>query len=213
MSIKIKNINDTVFLGKVVNSDDPLFMFRCKVKVVGMFDDIEDDLLPWVFPKNSASFAGSGFGDGQYPKVGTWVKVEFPHNDIYSGEYYGIPNIEPALQTELNGDYKNSIVFAYDIDEELKVMYTQAQGFLISSGENIINIKKIDGEIIITADSKVIIEAPKIELSEGANEPIMLGDSFNAIWKIHSHVGNLGAPTGPPLQPIDTALSKRNTSK
>jgi len=203
MSIKIKNIKDHEFVGQVINSDDPLRMFRCKIKVSGLLDGIDDEMLPWIFPANTNVFGESGYGNGNYPKEGSWVKVRFPHNDIYSGEYLGLPNPDPGMQEFFKTEeYKNSKVFVFDIEEKLQVLYTQSQGFLILVENGYVNVTK----------DKVIINAPNIELGEGAVESIIKGDSFNAIWKTHTHVGNLGAPTGPPLQPIDSTLSKQNTT-
>ena len=213
MGIKIKNISEHEFVGKIVVSEDPMNLYRCRVKVLGLFDDLEDTMIPWCFPSATTTFGGSGAGSGSYPKVGTWVKVKFPHNDIYSGEYMGIPNMEPALADELEGDAINSHVFAYDVDETLKFMYTQAQGFIIQLGDEIINLKKEDGELHIVTTTKVFIETTDAEIVASAEikldapkitvngDHLVRWEEMQALFDVHQHVGNMGAPTGPPNPP------------
>jgi len=57
-------------------------------------------------------------------------------------------------------------------------------------------------DIKIIASSKVVVDAPAIELSEGATEAVIKGTTFQGLFNAHTHNGNMGAPTGPPLAPL-----------
>jgi hypothetical protein len=207
MGIKIKNIRDHEFIGQIIESEDPMNIYRCKVKVVGLFEGVDDDMIPWFFPASTNSFASAsgGAGNGSYPKVGTWVKVKFPHNDIFSGEYMGIPNLHPGLVDELDGDAENSHIFVYDVDESLKMMYTQAQGFIIQLGDEVINLKKEDGVLHISTTSQVFLETPEILTPKGH---LVKYEEMKDMYDSHMHLGNLGAPTGAPLAPYTMAITE-----
>ena len=61
--------NNTYF-GKVVINDDPERIGRCKVKVLGVFDELQDNDLPWAFPAYNMAFAGGeskGYGSISVP--------------------------------------------------------------------------------------------------------------------------------------------------
>lgn len=210
------DLRDKVWVGEIISTDDPIKHYRCKIKIFGLLDEIEDDHLPWIFPGNNLSFAGEegGFGSGSYPKVGTVVKVKFPFGDIYSGEYYSIQNINESLMNEISEDYVNSNILAYDVDENLKLMYTQNQGLMFKLRDNFINIDKddnikiednsgnlieilnSDGKITIKANTEIEVEAPKIKMGTAAIDAFIKGDTFGKIFDNHFHIGNLGAPTG-----------------
>lgn len=62
----------------------------------------------------------------------------------------------------------------------------------------------------VNAKDSVMVEAKEIKLGEKAVEAVILGDTFKTIFDTHTHTGNLGAPTTPPLAPMPpTALSKK----
>jgi hypothetical protein len=146
-SMLTNDLRSKTWIGRIIENEDPLRQFRCRVRIFGLLDDIEDEMLPWFFPSGNNTFASTengGFGDATYPKKDTLVKVSFPFGDIYSGEYFAIQHINPSLSAELEDDYENSQIIRYDEDEELKVLFTQQQGFLIHLRENIINIDKDD---------------------------------------------------------------------
>jgi hypothetical protein len=47
-----------------------------------------------------------------------------------------------------------------------------------------------------------VIDASSIELGEGAAEAVIKGNTFQSIFNAHTHIGNLGAPTSPPIVPL-----------
>ena len=67
------------YLGRVVFNEDPTYSGRCKIKVLGLFDDFEVEQIPWFVPKSSTVFSSEkGFGSISIPKLNTIVRVRFP---------------------------------------------------------------------------------------------------------------------------------------
>lgn len=61
---------------------------------------------------------------------------------------------------------------------------------------------KRGGTIEILAATKVIVNSPAVELGDGTLEKIVNGEAFQTLFNNHTHTGNLGAPTSPPLSPM-----------
>jgi hypothetical protein len=61
----------------------------------------------------------------------------------------------------------------------------------------------------INATSKAWIDSPKIHLGKNAIEAVIKGNTFQALFNSHIHIGNAGAPTSPPTIPLNgSELSK-----
>lgn len=173
----------TEWMGIIVNTDDELFMGRCKVKVFEKFDELPDDVLPWAFPSYSSVFAKTGDDGGagsfSYPKVGTLVRITFQNGDLYSPEYSVVQNLNKKMQSEISSSYTNSQVVVYDEDEDMKIIYTQDGGLLIWHKGSFMRIDKdkhitinhvgspskqtfIDGHIRIDSTTDIIEKSPMI---------------------------------------------------
>lgn len=61
----------------------------------------------------------------------------------------------------------------------------------------------------VTATGNATIEGTNVNLGAGASEAVIKGDTFAQIFNNHVHLGNLGASVSPPLQPMNSALSKK----
>lgn len=179
------NRNHTYF-GKVVINDDPERMGRCKVRVLGIFDELKDDDLPWSFPAYNSTFAGGdskGYGSISVPKIDTVVRVRFENGDAYTPVYWSIPIVNEAMKAEIDASYLNSHVLTYDEDENMKIMYTPSLGLkyhlngshLTINPDNSITIEheatqsviELNGSnITIVANNQTEITAPtKIEIN------------------------------------------------
>lgn len=119
------------YVGKVIYIDDVTHTGRCKVRVFGLFDYLKDENVPWFTPGNIDKFSSDGGGCIDIPKVGSIVKVKFPNGDFYSGEYFGLPMLDPKLVKEIEDDYEDAHVLLFDADEELAVIYQKMTGFKI----------------------------------------------------------------------------------
>jgi len=69
-----------------------------------------------------------------------------------------------------------------------------------------------DGTLTISAPTKVVVNSPDVELGEGTLEKILNGEKFQTRFNQHKHLGNLGVPTGIPIEPSD-ASDLSNTVK
>ena len=57
---------------------------------------------------------------------------------------------------------------------------------------------------------KIQIFSDNVEIGKAALEKIVNGETFQTLFNAHTHTGNLGIPTGPPLIPMDaTHLSAK----
>ena len=134
------------YIGRVVYNEDPTFSGRCKIRVFGIFDELDETLIPWFSPMSMNVFSSAkGAGSISVPKIGAIVRVRF-QNDIYSGEYTNIQNIDPSLIEEIKDDYQNTHVLCYDADKDLIVMYQPMTGFKIHLGGSMIKVDS-DGTI------------------------------------------------------------------
>ena len=61
----------------------------------------------------------------------------------------------------------------------------------------------------ITATDKVLVDSPLIELGKTAIEHVIKGDTFQKLFNNHTHIGNQGISTSPPMIPLNgTELSQ-----
>lgn len=233
--LKREDLIGKIFIGEIIDNNDPEKEGRCKIKVFGVFDgDITPESIPWAQPFNRKMFAGGedgGYADISVPKIGTYVRVQFAEGDLMSPEYLSIQSVNPVVKTEISDTYLNSHVIAYDIDENLKIFYTPGKGIniFLKNSQILINpdssitiehadtqsiIELIGPKINIVAREKVTVTAPNvlidhtdtIELGEGATERLVLGDSFLKLFNTHTHIGNMGVPTSPPTRPMQSIV-------
>lgn len=119
------------YVGKVIYNEDPTFTGRCKVRVFGLFDGLDDEFVPWFAPVNSGIFSTQGGGSLSIPKIGDIVRVQFSNNDLYSGEYMSLQCLDPELVKEIKDDYLGTHVLLFDAEAELMVLYQVNTGFKI----------------------------------------------------------------------------------
>lgn len=140
------------WLGEVVDISDPLKQGKCRIIVFGLFEDLDNEHIPWAAPVNSGTFSSieeGGSGSISIPKLGSIVRVQFNNGDIYAPEWIAIQNINPTLLSEIGDDYEGTHVLLYDVDEELKVIYQKNRG---------IQIYLKGSQVTINPDSSITIE-------------------------------------------------------
>lgn len=195
------------YRGEVTDNQDPAQRGRLKVRVPAVLGNEEFWAMPCV------PYAGTGTGSYCIPSPNTGVWVEFEGGDpsypIWSGCYWADGELPPDTTGEA--------------DPDKKILHSE-QGLVVSLDDsaNEINIGDVDGNNLLTvsvnagqvkilASSKVIVEAPMIELVEGAPHPLVFGDSllqyFNQLinaFNTHMHVGETAA--GIPVSPAPPSL-------
>ena len=147
------DFKDNHWMGIVVNANDSTFAGRCKVRVFGLFDSIEEQHIPWAYPIISNIFAGDGAGSISIPKIGQIVRIQFNNGDISSPEYTAIQNIDSTLIQKIKDDYQGTHVLLYDPAAELTVMYQPTSGFQIYYKQTVFQI---------TPDSMLTLQSPNI---------------------------------------------------
>jgi hypothetical protein len=214
------NLDGTTWLGEVVDIADPLKIGRIKVKVFGKFDQIPTEDIPWAYPgNNSTGSSATGGGFFSVPKLKSMVSVKFDNGNLYHPEYFFTQKISDEVKAEIENSYDNAHIIIYDTVTEgkLKIFFTEEKGLMIDYKETQINIKPDKTVNITTTDAvnvkckDLIIEhSNTIELGKGAKEKVVLGDTFMKLFNQHQHIGNLGAPTSPPVAPMTpTHLSQK----
>ena len=188
---EIQNIvNDdlkaTTWLGFVEDNEDPKLEGRCRVRVLGKFDDridpedpesdfiIPTEHLPWARQSTNIT-GGSSSGGGllSFPKVGALVSVKFNEGNIYMPEYFYNVHVSDEVKDEVQNSYQNSHVIVYDtafgIDSEgenqrdgehIKIFFTEEKGLMLdyatTEGSSIINIRPDNSIFIERAGGKAI---------------------------------------------------------
>jgi len=201
------------YRGSVVDNLDPSNLGRLKVRVPGVLGDQTMWALPCV------PYAGAGSGVYLVPEPDTGVWVEFEAGDIsrpiWSGCWWGegqLPADEEGAVTaphvRLIRSEKALIIELDDSDQRI----TLSGG----SGGNQITIEVQPGVIKIKGETKVIVDAPQVELGGNVSQPLVLGgellqylNQLVAIYNTHLHPGefamNVPVTPAPPVPPLPPA--------
>lgn len=206
------------FRGRVTDNQDPQNVGRIKAQVPDVLREVETG---WALP--AAPYAGNGVGVYTIPAVDANVWIEFEAGDvsrpIWTGCFWGtgkLPKDETAAATS----------------PDKKIIRTE-QGLLLSfddggktialsdsNGRNLIKFQVNQGQIKMQAATKVVVEAPQIELVQNATHPLVFGDNLLqylnqlvAMFNSHIHPGETlfglpitPAPPVPPFPPATPSL-------
>ncbi len=145
---KISAIVEQSYLGKVVDTTDPNYEGRCKIRVFGVFgaeddtqlENIVSDDIPWAYPLFPAVFGQKGSGQFSTPKKDQIVRVFFD-GDQYHPFYYSISELDPKLKEKVKADYINFHGIYFDEEEKIRIYFAQKTGLLINYDDSTINIK------------------------------------------------------------------------
>lgn len=201
------------FYGKyravVLDNQDPEQVGRLQLQVPAVLGTLAS---AWALP--CAPYAGPGVGLHAVPPVGAAVWVEFeagnPELPIWSGGWWG--HGEPPADERGRAATpplkllrsESGLLLALDDDGHTA---TLSDG----QGSNLVRISVDSGEIRVQCTAKVIVEAPQIELTEGAPHPLVFGDDLLQylnqlvqIFSTHTHVGEtvIGIPVTPMIPPV-----------
>jgi hypothetical protein len=208
--------NPHVHLGEIVDINDPLKQGRARVRVFGFFEDLEIEDIPWAEQISGLSFSSSrGNGNISVPRVGAVVNVQFDGSNYYKVFYEFEKETSPDLLAEISDSYEGAQSLMYDTEAQpglLKLIYTRKKGLILGLGDATVQLDTQDGgqlrvviqmgrDQIRMEDNKVIINSNNIELGENAVEAVIKGNTFQNYFNSHTHIGNLGAATSPPIIP------------
>jgi hypothetical protein len=158
--LKNDDLKSMVFMGEVVDIEDPIKQGRARVRVFGKFDDLADDEIPWANQQMGITFGTAG-GSGaiSIPRKGAVVNVMFDNGNLYSPYFYNIQEASPDLLEEIKNSYEGAHALIYDKDEKgLKVFYTREKGLNFILDESRVTIESDNAIVIEHKGTSAIIE-------------------------------------------------------
>ncbi len=197
------------YRGIVADAEDPENVGRIRARVPEV---LKDETSNWALP--CAPFAGRDAGFFAVPAVDAAVWIEFEAGDVsrpvWTGGWWPRDRA-PAPKQGARGKQTAKVL---KTDTGLQVALDDDGGAIIVSdrdGRNLMRIDSKAGNVSVTAKTKIIVDAPLIELVRGASHPLAFGDSLLNYLKdlviafnSHTHPGQtaLGLPVTPaPPQP------------
>ena len=182
-----------LFVGVVEDNKDDKRKGRVRVRVQGVFNDIQLDHIPWASPFRSLD--GKSFC---VPAIGKIVNVLFNGGDIYDPQYIYSENYNINLQNKLNNlntdEYNNFVALLFDHrtqisadDTALTLDYTNNA---IRIGKNSVDIKLKDNKQTLNlghsiCDQDAVLGSNFFKWMDGFMETLLTPTTL---------AGNLGAP-------------------
>jgi uncharacterized protein involved in type VI secretion and phage assembly len=212
------------YRGTVSDNDDPRHQGRLKVKVPEILGTVESG---WALP--CTPYAGDKSGLYTVPAVGTGVWVEFEAGDvsrpIWVGCWWGSDKVpEDEGGTQVTPDVRTvrseeGLLLAFHDDSKTIALSD-------SDGSNEVVIDAQGGTVTVKSASKVVVDAPQIQLVDGATHAGVFGDQLNTYLQqlvqsvnLHMHPGQQAGPfpvtpappTAPAQPPTPDLLSTKVT--
>lgn len=195
------NLRDTHWLGEVIDNVDPNGSGRCRIKVYGKFDLLEDEDIPWAIPANTALV-----GSYSVPNIGEIVSIYFDNGNIYTPVYKNTVRVNSDLKSEVldnssNPEKVSSVL--YDTDKGIRIYHTQEDGLIITTG----NGPKSNPAIRVSSDGKIFLSAADIYIADNLSdtaEPAVKGQTLRDLLEKmvdvlanHTHISGSG-----PIDPV-----------
>lgn len=160
------------------------------------------------------------------PEEGASVWVEFVAGDINSPVWTGVwypkdatPQTANAkAPTESQKVIRTASGHVMELDDDgAKIVLIDKHQNTITLNDNGITITdKSSNQVVMNAEGVKVVDAHNNEIilaaggvtvksqaiklgSDAAAEPLVLGNQFLTLFNTHMHIGNLGAPTSPPV--------------
>jgi phage baseplate assembly protein gpV len=205
------------YRGQVTDNSDPLNLGRVRAKVPRLLGDADTGWAVPAFPYGGASEQGFFM----IPDVGAGVWIEFEEGNlsypIWSGTWHSsgtIPESAQPAQKVLKTKSGHKIVLD---DDAGTLTITDSNGNSIAMDSSVVKIS-------VGSATKIVIEAPQIELVENASHPVVFGDNLiqylnqiGQIYQTHMHPGqsNAGGPVtpAPPTPPFPPATPSLLSTK
>lgn len=190
------------YRGIVRDNQDPRGMGRIRALVPEVLDDQES---PWALP--CAPYAGAGVGQYTVPPVdaGVWIEFEAgdPARPVWTGGWWA----EDAVPQSNAGVAASPPLKILRSEQGLMVaLDDDGQTIDVSdgNGDNLLRIEVQQGQVLVQGATKVVVEAPQIELVQRAGHPLVFGDELMtylgqlvAALQSHTHPGEMAAGVFP----------------
>jgi hypothetical protein len=198
------------YRGIVSNNSDPNNLGRITARVQELLGDVDTG---WALP--CAPYAGDGEGQFTVPPQGAGVWIEFESGDLSRPIWSGCWWAENQVPEDNSGTRATPPLKIIRSEAGLMVTLDDDSQMITvsdSDGNNMLEIKVQQGQIRLKSATKAIVEAPQIELVEGAAHPVVFGDNLLQylnqlvmMFNTHVHPGEtvMGIPVTPaPPQPM-----------
>jgi uncharacterized protein involved in type VI secretion and phage assembly len=208
------------YRGTVTDNQDPRRQGRLKAKVPEILGDVD---CGWALP--CTPYGADQTGLYTVPPVGAGVWLEFEAGDVSRPIWVGCWWSSSKLPTDEGGA---------DATPDLKILRSE-QGLMLAlhddsqliavsdaNGSNLLKIEVQSGQVTVKAATKVIVDAPQIELVANASHSAVFGDSLMTYLNqlvtsinTHTHPGETAGtfpvtpmtPTPPLTPPTPDLLS------
>jgi uncharacterized protein involved in type VI secretion and phage assembly len=193
------------YRGTVSDNQDPRGQGRVRVRVPEVLADVESG---WALP--CVPYAGEKTGTYAVPPVGAGLWVEFEAGDVSRPIWVGGWWASDKVPTDESGTKATPDVKIVRSEQGLIVALHDDSKTIAISDDNGSNILKIDVQsstIIVQAGTKVVVDAPTIELVANASQAAVFGDRLNSYLNqlvqsinLHMHPGQQAGPL--PVTPM-----------
>ncbi len=193
------------YRGTVSNVDDPRKQGRLRAKVPEILGDVESG---WALP--CAPYAGDQTGHYTVPAVGAGVWLEFEAGDVSRPIWVGCWWGNDKLPTDEEGTAAVPDVKIVRSEQGMLLAFhddSQTIALSDSDGKNILKIEVQAGNVTLKAATKVIVDAPQIELVKDSTHSGVFGDELMKFlnklvlsFNTHMHSGQMAGPI--PVTPM-----------
>jgi uncharacterized protein involved in type VI secretion and phage assembly len=197
------------YRGTVTDNQDPRKQGRLRVRVPEVLGDVDSG---WALP--CVPYAGDTTGAYAVPAVNAGVWVEFEAGDVSRPIWVGCWWKSDSLPTDEAGSPATPDVKVTRSEQGLLLaLHDDSQVIALSDGNgaNILKIEVQAGTVTLKASTKVVVDAPQIELVANATHPGIFGDNlvqflsqFVTAFNTHMHPGQMAGPL--PVTPMIPAV-------
>lgn len=163
-----------IYIGKVVDNNDPNKYGRVKVNIHGLFDGIDTEQIPWAKPALPIfSGAGSGFGMFCVPEENSYVYCFFTDGDVYQPTYFaeaptgvhGHPSTGDTNYPNRRGfkTKKGHIFYVDDEDDVIRIEHKDGHYIKLTSTET--KIEKSGATITIDSSGNITIIGTTVNIN------------------------------------------------
>ena len=199
------------YRGVVTDNRDPRKVGRVRVRVPEILGEVES----WALP--CAPYAGDQVGFYAIPPVDAAVWVAFEAGDISRPIVTGcLWSEEEEIPPDESGATATPDVKIERSERGLLLaLHDETQTIVLSdsAGANLLTIEAERGQVTVKATTKVVVDAPQVELVAGASHPLVLGDRLLSylsemawLFNAHLHPDQMAGPTpvtpSPPVPPL-----------
>lgn len=197
------------YRGVVTDNNDQKKIGRIRARVPEVLGSVETG---WALP--ALPYSGDGSGTYTVPKSGAGVWIEFEAGDvsrpIWSGGWWksnGLPQDRTGAAAtpdlKITRSEEGLMIALQDSDKSIAISD--------ANGQNLVLIEVQSKKITIKAASKVVVEAPQIELVQNSAHPLVFGDDLLSYlnelvmtFNTHTHPGELALGVFPvtPMIPV-----------